>query len=97
MLHKSDKKLYTNYKITHIYRKVIQKMIRNRLAIVMAERNIKSISELHRMIQEKDMTISRRTLDKFYNNQNNNISYDTLETLCTILDCELHELLVLQK
>ncbi|MFE3973158.1 MULTISPECIES: helix-turn-helix domain-containing protein [unclassified Peribacillus] len=72
-------------------------MIRNRLAIVMAERNIKSISELHRMIQEKDMTISRRTLDKFYNNQNNNISYDTLETLCTILDCELHELLVLHK
>lgn len=96
MLHKSDKKLYTNYKITHFYRKVI-KMIRNRLAVVMAEKNIKSISELHRMIQEKDMTISRRTLDKFYNNQNNNISYDTLETLCTILDCELHELLVLQK
>jgi putative transcriptional regulator len=72
-------------------------MIRNKLAVLMAEKNIKSISELHRMIQAKDMTISRRTLDKFYNNQNNNISYDTLETLCTILDCELHELLVLDK
>jgi putative transcriptional regulator len=72
-------------------------MIRNKLAVLMAEKNIKSISELHRMIQGKDMTISRRTLDKFYNNQNNNISYDTLETLCTILDCELHELLVLDK
>ncbi len=72
-------------------------MIRNRLAVVMAEKGIKSVSELHRMIQEKDMTISRRTLDKFYNNQNNNISYDTLETLCTVLDCELHDLLVLQK
>jgi putative transcriptional regulator len=72
-------------------------MIRNKLAVLMAEKNIKSISELHRMIQAKDMTISRRTLDKFYNNQNNNISYDTLETLCMILDCELHELLVLDK
>jgi putative transcriptional regulator len=72
-------------------------MIRNRLAVLMAEKNIKSISELHRMIQAKDMTISRRTLDKFYNNQNNNISYDTLETLCTILDCELNELLILEK
>ncbi|MFS0591745.1 helix-turn-helix transcriptional regulator [Cytobacillus horneckiae] len=72
-------------------------MIKNRLAVLMAEKEIKSVSELHRMIQNKGMTISRRTLDKFYNNQNNNISYDTLETLCTILDCELHELLVLQK
>jgi putative transcriptional regulator len=72
-------------------------MIRNRLAVLMAEKNIKSISELHRMIQGKDMTISRRTLDKFYNNQNNNISYDTLETLCTILDCQLHDLLILEK
>lgn len=77
-------------------RKVIT-MIRNKLAVIMAEKGIKSVSELHRMIQEKDMSISRRTLDKFYNNQNNNISYDTLETLCTVLDCELHELLVLQK
>ncbi|MCM3180211.1 helix-turn-helix domain-containing protein [Cytobacillus horneckiae] len=72
-------------------------MIKNRLAVLMAEKEIKSISELHRKIQSSGMTISRRTLDKFYNNQNNNISYDTLETLCTILDCELHELLVLQK
>lgn len=72
-------------------------MIRNRLAVLMAENNIKSVSELHRMIQAKDMTISRRTLDKFFNNQNNNISYDTLETLCTILGCELHELLVMEK
>ena len=53
----------------------------------MAEKNIKSVSEFHRMIREKVMTISRRTLDKFYNNQNDNISYETLETLCTILDC----------
>lgn len=72
-------------------------MIKNRLAVLMAEKEIKSVSELHRMIQNKGMTISRRTLDKFYNNQNNNISYDTLETLCIILDCELHDLLVLQK
>ncbi|MCA1029322.1 helix-turn-helix transcriptional regulator [Cytobacillus kochii] len=72
-------------------------MIKNRLAVLMAEKEIKSVSELHRMIQNKGMTISRRTLDKFYNNQNNNISYDTLETLCIILDCELHDLLILQK
>lgn len=72
-------------------------MIKNRLAVIMAEKGIKSVSELQRMILDKDMTISRRTLDKFYNNQNNNISYDTLETLCKVLDVELHELLVLNK
>ncbi|WP_200415974.1 helix-turn-helix domain-containing protein [Virgibacillus salexigens] len=72
-------------------------MIKNRLAIIMAEKDIKSVSELQRMIKDEGLTISRRTLDKFYNNQNNNISYDTLETLCTVLECELHDLLVLKK
>ncbi|CDQ39514.1 helix-turn-helix domain-containing protein [Virgibacillus salexigens] len=72
-------------------------MIKNRLAVIMAEKDIKSVSELQRMIKDEGLTISRRTLDKFYNNQNNNISYDTLETLCTVLECELHDLLVLKK
>ncbi|CAM3734033.1 helix-turn-helix domain-containing protein [Mesobacillus zeae] len=72
-------------------------MIRNRLAIVMAEKGIKSVSELQRIIDDKGLSISRRTLDKFYNNKNNNVSYDTLETLCHALDIELHELLALGK
>ncbi|MEK4030843.1 helix-turn-helix transcriptional regulator [Pseudobacillus sp. FSL P4-0506] len=72
-------------------------MIKNRLSVLMAEKGIKSVSELHRMTQEKGLSISRKTLDKFHNNQNNNVAYETLEILCEVLECELHELLVIDK
>jgi putative transcriptional regulator len=69
--------------------------VKNRLAVVMAEKGIRSISALHRSIQEKGLTMSRRTLDKFYNNESNRIDYDTLATLCEVLECELGDLLYL--
>jgi DNA-binding Xre family transcriptional regulator len=70
-------------------------IVKNRLSIVMAQKGIRSVSALHRMIQEKGLTMSRRTLDKFYNNESNRIDFDTLGTLCIILDCEVGELLYL--
>lgn len=69
--------------------------IKNRLAVLMAEREIKSVSELHRRIKESGMTMSRRTLDKFINNESNRIDYDTITTLCTILSCDIGDLFVL--
>ncbi|WP_394139599.1 helix-turn-helix domain-containing protein [Cytobacillus oceanisediminis] len=72
--------------------------VRNKLAVRMAEKGIRSVSELHRMIQDNGMTMSRRTLDKFYNNESNRIDWDTLATLCTILECDnVGELLYLEK
>jgi len=70
--------------------------VRNRLAVKMAEKGIRSVSGLHRMIQGGGLTMSRRTLDKFYNNESNRLDYDTLATLCVILECEIGELLYLE-
>lgn len=71
--------------------------VKNRLSIVMAEKGIRSVSSLHRMIQENGYTMSRRTLDKFYNNESNRIDYDTLGTLCAILKCDIKDLLYLEE
>lgn len=61
----------------------------------MAEKGIRSVSALHRMIKDEGLTMSRRTLDKFYNNESNRIDWDTLATLCKVLDCQPGDLLYL--
>jgi putative transcriptional regulator len=71
--------------------------VKNKLAVIMAEKGIRSVSALHRMIQDNGYTMSRRTLDKFYNNESNRIDFDTLGTLCIVLDCEPGDLLYLEK
>lgn len=71
--------------------------IRNRLSILMAEKGIRSVSELQRMIEDHGLTISRRTLDKLYNNVSNRFDMDTLATLCVILDCKPGDILELVK
>jgi putative transcriptional regulator len=70
--------------------------VKNRLAVLMAERGIRTVSQLHRSIQEQGLTMSRRTLDKFYNNESNRIDYDTLATLCQVLNCQIDDLLYLE-
>jgi DNA-binding Xre family transcriptional regulator len=69
--------------------------VKNRLSIIMAEQGIRSVSELHRMIQANGLTMSRRTLDKFYSNESNRIDYDTLGTLCQVLQVNVGDLLYL--
>lgn len=71
--------------------------VRNRLAVLMAEKEIRSVSELHRRIKEHGLTMSRRTLDKFYTNESNRFDKETLATLCVILECDIGELLVLEQ
>ena len=66
--------------------------IKNRLAIIMAEKEIKSISELIRLFEKHDKKIARRTLDRLYHNENNQIHYDTIADLCEVLDVEIGEL-----
>jgi putative transcriptional regulator len=72
-------------------------IVKNRLAVVMAEQGIRSVSALHRMIQDKGYTMSRRTLDKFYSNESNRIDFDTLGTLCLVLGIEIGDLLYLDE
>jgi putative transcriptional regulator len=75
---------------------VIVMQVKNRLSVIMAEKGIRSVSQLHRSIQEKGLTMSRRTLDKFHNNESNRIDYDTLATLCQVLECKIDDLLYLE-
>jgi DNA-binding Xre family transcriptional regulator len=70
-------------------------IVKNRLAVIMAEKGIRSVSALHRLIQENGLTMSRRTLDKFHSNESNRIDYDTLGTLCIVLNCSVGDLLYL--
>jgi putative transcriptional regulator len=71
------------------------KKVKNRLAIIMAEKEIRSISELKRILDEKEKPIARRTLDRFYHNDNNQIHYDTIADLCEVLEVEIGELFTL--
>lgn len=72
-------------------------IVKNRLSILMAEKEIRTVSALHRMIQDNGLTMSRRTLDKFYSNESNRVDYDTLGTLCKVLDCGIQDLLFLEE
>jgi putative transcriptional regulator len=77
---------------------VVQNMIvKNRLAILMAEKEIRSISELQRMLEEIGYPIARKTLDRFYKNENNQIHYDTIVAICSVLNCSIGELFTLAK
>lgn len=69
--------------------------MKNRLRILMAERGINSVSELHRLIQDQGYTMSRRTLDKFVRNENNRIDYDTIIALVKVLECSFDDLFVI--
>lgn len=89
---------YGNFVINITTKRQVKIMyVRNRLAVLMAERGIRSVSELQRLIQDRGLTISRRTLDKFYNNESNRFDMDTLATLCVILDCQIGDILELIK
>ncbi|MBG9785601.1 helix-turn-helix domain-containing protein [Shouchella lehensis] len=69
--------------------------MKNRLRILMAEKGINSVSELHRLIQEQGYTMSRRTLDKFVRNENNRIDYDTIVAIIKVLECSFDDLFVI--
>lgn len=69
--------------------------VKNRLAVIMAEKEIKSIAELIRIMKEHNKPIARRTLDRIYHNDNHQIHYDTIADLCEVLEVEIGDLFVL--
>lgn len=58
----------------------------------MGEHKIRSISQL-----SKETGLSRPTLTKIYDNETNRIEFETIEKLCTFFDCEIDDLMVLEK
>lgn len=70
-------------------------ILKNRLAILMAEKEIRSVSKLQDMMAKKGHKIARRTLDRLYKNDNNQIHYDTVAGICDTLGIEPGDLFVL--
>ncbi len=66
--------------------------VKNNLALLMVQKGIKSVSELQRQLKDKGHPIARRTLDRFYNNDNNQIHYDTITAICHVLNCDIGDL-----
>lgn len=69
-------------------------MIKSRLKILIAERDIKSIRELERLLKENNLDISRTTLDKLSTNKNvNTVSLEFIDKLCIFFNCNINELI----
>jgi putative transcriptional regulator len=66
--------------------------VKNQLAVLMAQREIFSIAELQRKLEDAGHPIARRTLDRFHKNENNQIHYDTIAAICLVLDCSIGDL-----
>ena len=68
-------------------------MLKSRLKILMAEKDIRSISELERMLKASNQTISRTSLNKIYHNQNINKTHlGTVWKLTRFFSCGLDDL-----
>ncbi|MGD6898636.1 helix-turn-helix domain-containing protein [Bacillus infantis] len=67
-------------------------VVRNNLAVIMAQKGIRSISELQRIMEDKGHPVARRTLDRFYKNENNQIHYDTIADICSVLEIGIGDL-----
>lgn len=67
------------------------KVVRSRLHILMGERKIKSINQLH-----KETGITRKTLTRIYNDEANQLDFHTITTLCKFFDCDIQDLITLE-
>lgn len=67
-------------------------MIKNRLPQLMADKKIRSISQL-----AKDVELDRRTITAIYDETNKGIDYDTLMKLCNFFNCEVGDLLYIER
>ena len=67
-------------------------MIKSRLHILMGEKKIRSIRQL-----SEETKVSRLALTKLYDGVGKGIEWTTLETLCTFFQCDIGDLLYIEK
>lgn len=63
-------------------------MIKNSLAILMAEHGIKTMIEL-----SKQTGLDKNTISNWYNQKATRFSSETLDTICKFFDCQIGDLL----
>lgn len=67
-------------------------MIKSKLHILMGERKIKSILQLH-----QETNITRKSLSNLYNDNFKALDADVLSRLCDYFNCNVGDLLVFEK
>lgn len=70
-----------------------RKTVTWRVRIMMAERNVRSVSELVRRLEEIGVSISIAQLGRLIDGKTQHWSQEVIEGLMTVLDCELSDLL----
>ncbi|MCA1029321.1 helix-turn-helix transcriptional regulator [Cytobacillus kochii] len=66
--------------------------VRNNLLVLMAKKNIRSYSELSRLSE-----VSYGAIRKFAIGQSQRFDADVMEKLCDVLECDLKELIYIEK
>ncbi len=66
-------------------------IVKNNLRVLMAK-NKMNIKDVH-----EATGLSRTTISKLYNEESTTIAFDTIYKLCTLFNCEVNELLYLDK
>jgi putative transcriptional regulator len=67
-------------------------MIKNKLAILMAENDIRTMIEL-----SNKTGLDKNTISNWYNQKITRFSAETLEVLCEFFDCQVGDILVYEK
>lgn len=63
------------------------KTLKNNLRILMAKKDIRSISEL-----ERKSGVSRQVLDRLEKNKSKRLDFETVVKLCVALECDIDDL-----
>ena len=64
-----------------------------RVRVMMAERNVRSVSELVRQMEDIGVSISVAQLGRLIDGKTQHWSQEVIEGMMTVLDCELSDLL----
>jgi putative transcriptional regulator len=67
-------------------------MIKNKLSILMAENDIRTMIEL-----SNKTGLDKNTISNWYNQKITRFSAETLEVLCEFFDCQVGDILVYEK
>ena len=69
------------------------KKLKWRVRVIMAERGVRSVSELMRKLEIIGVKISVAQLGRLIDGKSDHINMDVMEGMMTVLDCELSDLL----
>lgn len=70
-----------------------RKTVRWRVRVVMAERNVRSVSELVRRLEDIGVSISVAQLGRLIDGKTQHWSQEVIEGMMTVLECELSDLI----